>query len=90
MKKVIKNSGKELTKMQGQNEIFPQITTLDSIRTAYLTQSLLDLRQHLESTDPLHQLSIPADELFYQLLVAIDLPIESINLILGTDYPNSS
>ena len=72
--------------MQGQNEISPQTTTMESIRTAYLTQSLLSLRQNLESTDPLDQLTIPADELFYQLLVAIDLPVESINLILGTDY----
>ena len=72
--------------MQGQNEISPQTTTMESIRTAYLTQSLLTLRQNLESTDPLDQLTIPADELFYQLLVAIDLPVESINLILGTDY----
>lgn len=73
--------------MQGQNEISPQTTTMESIRTAYLTQSLLTLRQNLESTDPLDQLTIPADELFYQVLVAIDLPVESINLILGTDYP---
>ena len=72
--------------MQGQNEISPQTTTMESIRSAYLTQSLLSLRQNLESTDPLDQLTIPADELFYQLLVAIDLPVESINLILGTDY----
>jgi len=75
--------------MKGQNEISPQTTTMDSIRTAYLTQSLLTLRQNLESSDPLDQLTIPADELFYQLLVAIDLPIESINLILGTHYPQS-
>lgn len=76
--------------MQGQNEISPQTTTMESIRTAYLTQSLLSLRQNLESTDPLDQLTIPADELFYQLLVAIDLPVESINLILGIDYPQTS
>ena len=75
--------------MQGQNEISPQTTTMESIRSAYLTQSLLSLRQNLESTDPLDQLTIPADELFYQLLVAIDLPVESINLILGTDYPQT-
>jgi hypothetical protein len=75
--------------MKGQNEISPLTTTMDSIRNAYLTQSLFNLRHQLESTDPLDQLTIPADELFYQLLVAIDLPIESINLILGTDYPKS-
>lgn len=75
--------------MQGQNEISPQTTTMDSIRTAYLTQSLLSLRQNLESSDPLDQLTIPADELFYQLLVAIDLPVESINIILGTDHPQT-
>jgi len=75
--------------MKGQNAISPQTTTMDSIRTAYLTQSLLNFRQNLESSDPLDQLTIPADELFYQLLVAIDLPIKSINLILGTDYPKS-
>jgi len=75
--------------MQGQNEISPQTTTMESIRTAYLTQSLLSLRQNLESSDPLDQLTIPADELFYQLLVAIDLPVESINIILGTDHPQA-
>ena len=75
--------------MQGQNEISPQTTTMDSIRTAYLTQSLLSLRLNLESSDPLDQLTIPADELFYQLLVAIDLPVESINIILGTDHPQA-
>jgi len=75
--------------MKGQNFTTPQTSTIDSIRTAYLTQSLLNLRHQLESTDPLDQLTIPVDELFYQLLVAIDLPIESINLILGTDFPNS-
>jgi hypothetical protein len=75
--------------MKGQNEISPLTTTMDSIRNAYLTQSLLNLRRQLESTDPLDQLTIPADELFYQLLVAIDLPIKSINLILGTEYPQS-
>lgn len=75
--------------MKGHNEISPQTTTMDSIRTAYLTQSLLTLRHHLESSDPLDQLIIPADELFFQLLVAIDFPVESINLILGTHYPES-
>ena len=75
--------------MKGQNEISPLTTTMDSIRNSYLTQSLLNLRHKLESTDPLDQLTIPADELFYHLLVAIDLPIESINLILGTEYPHS-
>ena len=63
--------------------------TLDSIRTAYLTQSLILLRQKLETTAPLDQLTIPADELFFQLLKTIDLPIESIDLVLGTNYqPN--
>ena len=75
--------------MKGQKFTTPQTSTMDSIRTAYLTQSLLSLRQQLESEKPLDQLTIPADELFYQLLVAIDLPIESINLILGTDYKHS-
>jgi len=75
--------------MKGHHEISPQTSTIDSIRNAYLTQSLLTLRQNLESSDPLDQLTIPADELFYQLLVAIDLPIESINVILGTEYPHS-
>ena len=75
--------------MHNQNEISPQTTTMDSIRNAYLTQSLLTLRQNLESSDPLDQLTIPADELFYQLLVAIDLPVESINIILGTDHPQA-
>jgi hypothetical protein len=72
--------------MQGQNIT----TTIDSIRNAYLTQSLIQLRQQLESKAPLDQVAIPADELFYHLLVTIDLPIESINLVLGTHYqPNS-
>ena len=62
--------------------------TLDFFRHAYITQSLIQLRQQLESRAPLDQLTIPADELFYHLLVTIDLPIESINLVLGTDYQN--
>jgi hypothetical protein len=70
--------------MQGQNITI----TLDSIRTAYLTQSLIQLRQQLETRAPLDELTIPADELFYHLLVTIDLPIESINLVLGTDFQN--
>jgi hypothetical protein len=61
-------------------------TPLDSIRNAYLTQSLIQLRQQLETKAPLDQLTIPADELFCYLLVTIDLPIESINIVLGTDY----
>jgi hypothetical protein len=71
--------------MQGQNIT----TTIDSIRNAYLTQSLIQLRQQLESKAPLDQLVIPADELFYHLLVTIDLPIESINVVLGTDYTSN-
>lgn len=75
--------------MKGQQYTTPQsITPIESIRTAYLTQSLIQLRQKLESRAPLDQLTIPADELFYHLLVTIDLPIESINLVLGTDYQN--
>lgn len=71
--------------MQSQNIT----TTLDSIRTAYLTQSLILLRQQLEIKSPLDKLTIPADELFFQLLKAIDLPIESIDLVLGANYqPN--
>ncbi|MDO9088025.1 MAG: hypothetical protein Q7U53_17595 [Anaerolineaceae bacterium] len=71
--------------MQSQNIT----TSIDSIRNAYLTQSLIQLRQHLETKTPLDQIVIPADELFYHLLVTIDLPIESINLVLGTHYqPN--
>ena len=68
--------------MQSQNITI----TLDSIRTAYLTQSLILLRQKLETTAPLDQLTIPADELFFQLLKTIDLPIESIDLVLGANY----
>jgi hypothetical protein len=63
--------------------------TLDFFRHAYITQSLIQLRQQLESKAPLDQLTIPADELFYHLLVAMDLPVETINLILGTEYPSS-
>lgn len=75
--------------MKGQHYTTPQsITPIDLIRTAYLTQSLILLRQHLETKAPLDQLTIPADELFYHLLVTIDLPIESINLVLGTDFQN--
>ena len=59
------------------------------IREAYLTHSLIQLRQELESQAPLDQLTIPADELFYRFLVAIELPIETINQILGTGYPSS-
>jgi len=62
--------------------------SLDLFRNAYLTQSLIQLRQQLETRAPLDQLTIPADELFYHLLVTIDLPIESINLVLGTDFQN--
>ncbi len=60
--------------------------SFDLFRNAYLTQSLIHLRQQLETKAPLDQLNIPADELFYHLLVTIDLPIESINLVLGIDY----
>ena len=63
--------------------------TLNLFRHAYITQSLIQLRQHLETRAPLDQLTIPADELLFRFLVAVDLPVETINQILGTEYPFS-
>jgi hypothetical protein len=76
--------------MSGQQESHNSTEIkLDVIRNAYLTQSLIQLRQDLETSAPLDQLTIPADEMFFHLLNAIDLPIQSINFILGTDYQTS-
>ena len=72
-----------------QNPINQTEFSLASFRNAYLTHSLIQLRQDLETECPLDQLTIPADELLFRFLVAIDLPIEPINQILGTQYPSS-
>jgi len=72
-----------------QNPINQTEFSLASFRNAYLTYSLIQLRKDLETISSLDQLILPADELFFRFLVAIDLPIATINQILGTDYPSS-
>lgn len=72
-----------------QNHINQTEFSLASFRNAYLTHSLIQLRKDLETESPLDQLIIPADELLFRFLVAIELPIETINQILGTEYPSS-
>ncbi|MBE0684515.1 MAG: hypothetical protein IH585_00795 [Anaerolineaceae bacterium] len=63
--------------------------SLALFRNAYLSHSLIQLRMDLETESPLDQLIIPADELLFRFLVAIELTIETINQILGTEYPFS-
>ena len=76
--------------MSGQQNPLNQTEfSLTLIRNAYLTHSLIQLRKDLETISPLDQLTIPADELLFRFLVAMDLPVETINQILGTEYPSS-
>jgi len=72
-----------------QNHINQTEFSLAAFRNAYLTHSLVQLRKDLETVSPLDQLTIPADELLFRFLVAIDLPVETINQILGTKFPSS-
>ncbi len=56
------------------------------IRTSQITRALLRLRQELEEIAPLDKQIRYADELLYDVCVALDLPVLEINLILGKDH----
>jgi hypothetical protein len=53
------------------------------IRTDNIVIALLRLRQELEEIAPMESQHIPADQLLYDVCVALDLPVLSINQILG-------
>lgn len=63
-----------------------QAKIIPFIRTSQITRALLQLRQELEEISPLDKQIRYADELLYDVCVALDLPVLEINLILGKDH----